>query len=205
MIGSPTVAMPRRALRSALVTVVILLAGPGHALLDAIGPGPRAPAVHPIAPCTADASPPTVMAQWRHPVDAPVVDGFRMPSNPYGPGNRGLEYGTTDGAPVVAVADGTVTFAGSVGRSRFVVVQHRDGLKSTYGYLLDIDVDIAPGRDVVGGQPIATAKAGFHLTARWGDTYLDPLLFMIDGCFFVRLVPVPSGPAGAVSTGIGDR
>ena len=200
MIGSPTFATSQRTLRSTLFTVVILLAGPGHALLDAPGPEPREPVMPPMAPCTADA--PTVLAQWRHPVDAPIVDGFRMPSNPYGPGNRGLEYGTTAGAPVVAVAAGTVTFAGSVGRSRFVVVQHPNGLKSTYGYLHDIDT--APGRDVVGGQPIATAQAGFHLTARRGDTYLDPLLFISDGCFFVRLVPIPSGAAAAAPTGIGD-
>ncbi len=46
------------------------------------------------------------------PVDAPVVDGFRPPPTPYGPGNRGLEYALADVTPVRAAGDGEVIFAG---------------------------------------------------------------------------------------------
>lgn len=138
--------------------------------------------------CTAVAGDP-IGSFWHHPVAAPIVDGFRPPSTPYGPGNRGLEYRTTGGDPVRAVADGVVGFAGPVGRSRFVVIQHPGGLRSTYAYLRGIDVEV--GASVVRGRPIATAESGFHLTARRGAAYLDPLLLMADGCFIVRLVAVP--------------
>ena len=57
----------------------------------------------------ADAAPPPT---YRLPVDAPVVDGFRPPTTPYGPGNRGLEYATVAGTEVRAAAGGRVTFAG---------------------------------------------------------------------------------------------
>lgn len=127
---------------------------------------------------------------WQHPVEAAIVDGFRPPSNPYGPGNRGLEYATTPGEPVSATADGTVTFAGQVGGRLFIVARHRSGLRVTYSYLAQIDVSVDD--PVVRGQPIATADAGMHLTVRDGAHYIDPLPLMADfRCFIVRLVPEP--------------
>src|SRR5213083_2919534 len=56
------------------------------------------------------------------PVDAPLVDLFRPPATPYGPGNRGIDYGTTPGQPVTAAADGEVVFAGRVGTGLHVVL-----------------------------------------------------------------------------------
>ncbi len=139
-----------------------------------------------------DVWPPAVAAEtapepapWQHPVEAPIVDYFRRPSGPYGPGNRGLEYGTSPGQPVVAVADGVVTFAGSVGRNRFVVVAHSPELRSTYAYLDGIDV--AVGDNVRGGQPIATAAHHFHLTARLHNVYVDPLRYLTSS-WSVRLI-----------------
>ena len=40
------------------------------------------------------------------PVDAPVLDPFRLPAGPYGPGNRGIEYDTEPGEIVLAAAGG---------------------------------------------------------------------------------------------------
>ncbi len=114
--------------------------------------------------------------RWRHPVDAPIVDYFRPPSGPYAAGNRGLEYGTRPGQVVVAVASGTVTFAGTVGGDRFVVVSHSPELRSTYAYLATVEV--SAGDAVVAGQRIATAAAHFHLTARLRNRYVDPLGYM---------------------------
>lgn len=130
---------------------------------------------------------------WRRPVDAEIVDGFRPPAHPYGAGNRGLEYATALGDPVSAVASGRVGFAGPVGRSRFVVIHHRSGLRSTYAYLDEIHT--ASGQSVDAGQVIATARSGFHLTARSGPTYIDPRPLMADRCFVVRLVAVPARAA----------
>ncbi len=142
----------------------------------------------PHADGTVDA---TCRAGWRHPVVAAIVDDFRPPSNPYGPGNRGLQYATAIGDAVRAAAAGRVVFAGPVGGSRFVVVEHEPGLKSTYGYLVDHSVE--PGHSVERGQRIAAADVGFHLTVRRHGRYIDPRSLMATACFVVRLVPVPTG------------
>ena len=47
------------------------------------------------APAAAQPAPPA----YTPPVEAAVVDGFRPPTTPFGPGNRGLEYGTEPGTP----------------------------------------------------------------------------------------------------------
>lgn len=129
------------------------------------------------------------VTRWVAPVTAPVTDGWRPPSGPFGPGNRGLEYGTEAGDPVRAVADGVVRFAGPVGRHRFVTVEHRSGLRSTYAYLQTVLVEV--GGVVVAGQLVAEAEPGFHLTARLADRYRDPTPLLAPVCYRTRLVPVP--------------
>src|SRR5262245_2865597 len=62
------------------------------------------------------------------PVRAPVIDPFRTPGCRWCAGNRGIEYGTTPGTLVRASAAGTVTFAGVVAGTRYVVVLHPSGL-----------------------------------------------------------------------------
>jgi hypothetical protein len=135
---------------------------------------------------------------YRPPVDAPVLDPFRAPTTPFGPGNRGLEYGTAPGTPVRAVADGRVTFAGSVAGSLHVTVLHPDGLRTTSSFLSTIDVVV--GQEVHQGDRLGTTAGPFQLSARNGDAYLDPALLFAPGPPRVRLVPfdVPpgSGPGG---------
>jgi murein DD-endopeptidase MepM/ murein hydrolase activator NlpD len=140
-------------------------------------------------------------ALWRQPVDAPIVDFFRPPSNPYGPGNRGLEYRTTPGQAVTAVADGEVVFAGQVGGRMFVVVAHSASLRSTYAFLHRVVV--ARGDQVSQGQLVATAGTGLHLTARVNGRYVDPLPYF-GMRWSVRLVPVEHravGPPSRVALG----
>ncbi|MGH1490931.1 MAG: murein hydrolase activator EnvC family protein [Acidimicrobiales bacterium] len=135
---------------------------------------------------------------WDHPVDAPIVDGFRPPSTPYGPGNLGLEYQTAAGDPVSAATSGMVSFAGQVGGPLYLVVQHESGLRVTYSFLQRIDV--AVGEVLTQGQPVAEANTGFHLTVRDGPTYIDPMPFMADfQCYLVRLVPVPDAPGRVIA------
>jgi len=148
-------------------------------------PGPWQPGVtvsHPVLQHVGDVDTADV---WHHPVDAPIVDFFRPPSGPYGPGNRGLEYGTVSGQSVVAVAAGVVVFSGQVGVNLFVVVAHSPQLRSTYAYLDQILV--SAGDAVVQGQQLATANPGFHLTARFNGRYVDPLRYM-NLRWLVRLV-----------------
>ena len=70
-------------------------------------------------------------AVYSPPVVAPVIDPFRAPTGPYGPGNRGLEYATRAGAPVTAIGAGRVAFAGQVAGRLVVSVEHPDGLRSS--------------------------------------------------------------------------
>jgi len=106
------------------------------------------------------------------PVDAPIADPFRPPAAPYGPGNRGLEYDTAPGDPVVASAAGTVVFAGAVAGALHVTVLHGDGLRTSYSYLADISVTV--GGHVAQGDELGTAGERLHFGARAGDAYLDP-------------------------------
>ena len=123
---------------------------------------------------------------WLVPVEAPIVDPFRPPKTRFSAGNRGLEFGTLGGEVVVAVANGVVTFVGQVGGARFVVVSHPNGLRSTYGYLQATVV--VRGQRVEGGQRVARAATGFHLTARLGDVYVDPALLFAGAEVVLALV-----------------
>ena len=123
---------------------------------------------------------------WRAPVDAPIRDPFRPPDDPYGPGNRGIEFATEPGQPVVAVDRGLIAFAGPVAGSPVVVVDHGGGLRSSYVRLLESSV--AAGVTVTAGERLGLADSGFHLGARTGDRYIDPLELIERRCLVVRLV-----------------
>ncbi len=70
-------------------------------------------------------------------------------------GNWYLDFdGNSAGAPIYAVADGAVVFAGSDYPGRVVIVQHDGGIYSMYGHL-DYDVLIGEGDQVTRGQMIA--------------------------------------------------
>ena len=109
---------------------------------------------------------------YRPPVDAPVLDPFRPPPQPWMPGNRGIEYATVPGTPVRAIGPGTVTFAGLVAGSRIVTVTHPDGLRSSYVGLAQVRVEV--GDRVAAGAVVGLAADRLHLGVRRGRTYLDP-------------------------------
>jgi murein DD-endopeptidase MepM/ murein hydrolase activator NlpD len=127
-----------------------------------------------------------VRVAYGPPVAAPVVDPFRPPPAPWGAGNRGIEYATEPGTPVVAAAAGEVVFAGAVAGSRHVVVLHADGLRTSYSFLAGIAV--RRGRVVRAGEVLGTAGSRVHFGARAGDTYIDPAS-LFAGTAQVWLVP----------------
>lgn len=106
------------------------------------------------------------------PVDGIVVDPFRPPSHPYGPGNRGLEFSTRPGAPFWAASDGVVSFAGQVGGRLHVTVSHPDGLRVSYSGVATVGVD--RGERVRQGQRLGTVSDRLHVGVRRGEIYLDP-------------------------------
>ena len=98
------------------------------------------------------------------PVTAPVADPFREPACPWCPGNRGLTYDVAAGTPVRAAAAGTVTFSGSVAGTFYVVVEHADGLRATYGELAGSHLDA--GDVVVAGAIVGPSAGGLHFGLR---------------------------------------
>lgn len=109
-----------------------------------------------------------------------VIRRFEPPSSPYGPGHRGVDLAGAVGQPVLAVASGTVTFAGSVAGRGVVVVDH-GRVSSTYQ---PVYAFVPVGAPVAAGQPVGFLEvvgshclpdACLHLGARRGATYLDPL------------------------------
>jgi murein DD-endopeptidase MepM/ murein hydrolase activator NlpD len=147
----------------------------------------------------------------RPPVDAPVADGFRAPACPWCPGNRGLEYAVSPGTVVRAAAAGTVTFAGVVAGVRYVVIEHADGHRATYGSLVSSHLRAA--QRVPAGAIVGTTGASFHFGLRRGGTYVDPEPYLGRLVTRPRLVPTdgtPARPAPApslrcVSGGAGQR
>lgn len=196
----------------AVATVVLLLPGArgGHrppapatevqatrAAALAAAPDERTPSA-PRATSAPDPGPhagPVAGVRYEPPVEAPVVDPFRPPANPYGPGNRGIEYATVVGTEVGAAADGVVTFAGFVAGSLFVTVLHADGVRTTASYLASIRV--VAGLRVNRGEVIGIAAARLHISARVGGEYIDPASLWGSGSSHVFLVPLAGGaPTG---------
>ena len=145
-----------------------------------------------VSPVPASAAVAPSIVLYAPPVLAPVVDPFRPPAHIGGSGNRGLEYGNTEGTIVAASASGSVVFAGPVAGRRVITIAHRDGLETTYTGLLEIFV--AEGQWVNQHSAIAVAGPRFHFGALVGSHYLDPQI-LLDASLVParpRLVPPPS-------------
>ena len=127
---------------------------------------------------------------FRPPVDAPVADPFRPPEDPYGPGNRGIEYDTEPGDVVRAAASGTVVFAGAVAGNLHVTVDHGGGLVSSYSYLQRLSVRVGAALDQ--GAVIGVAGERLHFSVRLEGAYTDPAGFIGVRRVRVRLVPLRS-------------
>ncbi|MCC3289981.1 M23 family metallopeptidase [Arthrobacter sp. zg-Y1110] len=122
------------------------------------------------------------------PVDDMVVTSpFGYRDNPLAPGalefHTGTDFGAVTGTPVKAMLGGTVTEAGwhtTGGGGLRVVVDHGDGLQTTYNHLNSIDVSVGQAVDagaVVGGVGSTGNSTGPHLhfeVLRHGD-YEDPM------------------------------
>ncbi|MXW43098.1 MAG: M23 family metallopeptidase [Acidimicrobiia bacterium] len=136
----------------------------------------------------ASAQPHTVLeplvVRYNPPLQAEIVDYFRPPAHIGAPGNRGWEYNPEPGQPVHASAAGEVVFAGVVVGNRFLTLRHLDGLRTTYGYLAQIQV--VEGEMVEAEQLIGTTTGRFFFSVRAGDEYLDPASVLAAGR--VRLV-----------------
>lgn len=130
---------------------------------------------------------PAFTAERRYvaPVQAEIIRGFEPPSNQFGAGHRGIDYGVSPGTSVMAAGAGTVTFAGAVADDRYVTIQHSDGISTTYSSLAGIEV--SEGQRVSQGQVIAASGQGhaggvpvLHYGAKLHGDYIDPLSLLTD-------------------------
>ena len=139
----------------------------------------------------------------RSPLAAPVsvVTGFDPPAQRWLPGHRGVDLAGAPGSPVLAPADGTVTFAGAVGGRPVVSVDHGGGLRTTYE---PVTAEVRAGEVVAAGARIGRLRAGHPgcpavACLHWGvrvasggpsgddDDYVDPLALLADTHRPIRL------------------
>ncbi|HEY2371011.1 MAG TPA: M23 family metallopeptidase [Gaiellaceae bacterium] len=131
------------------------------------------------------------VAAWTWPVRGPVLQTFSFdPAHPYGAGeHRGIAIAAGTGAPVVAPASGTVTFAGTVptnGKSVTIVTPSGLAVSLTHLGSIAVSQSASVGEgDVVGSVgPSGTPELDVpyvHLGIRQASNdqgYLDPLGFL---------------------------
>jgi murein DD-endopeptidase MepM/ murein hydrolase activator NlpD len=118
------------------------------------------------------------------PIPGPISRHFEPPPTPYSAGHRGIDFRAPVGTAVVAAAAGTVSFAGQIGGSLFVSIDHPGGLKTTYSFLSAVLVK--KGQAVSQGQLIARSGPGaagedpnLHFGLRSGTDYLDPEPYLL--------------------------
>nr|WP_051048160.1 M23 family metallopeptidase [Rhodococcus sp. AW25M09] len=108
-----------------------------------------------------------------------VVTPFDRPEQNWLPGHRGVDLAGEAGRSVLAVADGTVVFAGSVAGKPVVSVDHSGGLRSTYE---PVTASVSAGTRVRRGTVLGVLESGhyscsstcLHWGIRRGRDYLDP-------------------------------
>jgi murein DD-endopeptidase MepM/ murein hydrolase activator NlpD len=90
------------------------------------------------------------------PVTGPVSSGYGMRRHPvlgFSRFHRGLDFVAAYGTPIVAAADGVVSFAGwHGGHGQFVQIRHDGGLGTGYGHMARIVA--RPGTQVARGELI---------------------------------------------------
>ncbi|HEY9290088.1 MAG TPA: peptidoglycan DD-metalloendopeptidase family protein [Microlunatus sp.] len=127
----------------------------------------------------------------------PVTRGFDPPAEKWGAGHRGVDLSGSVGAPVLAAAAGTISYAGVLAGRGVVVVDH-GSVRTTYEPVTAV---LPVGTRVSAGQQIGTLDAGhcgqdacLHWGLKQGETYLDPL----------RLAPDQASSGSVGSGGSGE-
>jgi lipoprotein NlpD len=155
----------------------------GGTLNAASSPSPASPEASTVAPvagaaatgATAVGSESSAAANgWIWPVSGPVTGKFDPVRS------KGIEIAAPEDAPIVAVADGTVSYTGSPrDYGNLVILKHGEDLLSVYAHVKTVVVK--EGQAVQRGQVIATAgKSGsgpatVHFEARRNRAPVDPL------------------------------
>jgi len=130
------------------------------------------------------------IAAERIPFDMPVTSGFRFTSGfgqRWGRMHNGTDFAAPIGTPIVAPADGVVTFAGwSSGYGRLVKIQHAFGIETRYAHQSRIRVNV--GQRVSRGERIGdignsgrSTGPHLHYEIRVGGRPVNPMIYIRAG------------------------
>ncbi|MET0698046.1 MAG: peptidoglycan DD-metalloendopeptidase family protein, partial [Mycobacterium sp.] len=106
--------------------------------------------------------------------------GFAPPALAWASGHRGVDLAARPGEAILAAADGTVAFAGSIAGKPAVSIDH-GSVRTTYEPVIST---VSVGDRVARGQVIGVLGSGGHCRGclHWGlredKGYLDPLLLL---------------------------
>lgn len=128
-------------------------------------------------------------APFSMPVNTPVrfTSGFGGRNDPFGRGWRrheGQDLAGAYGSPILATADGVVTYAGwESGYGRLVKIRHEFGIETRYGHLSQIRVDVGDRvsrGDRIGDMGNSGRSTGTHLhyEIRIGGDAINPMTFI---------------------------
>lgn len=153
-----------------------------------------------LVPQSMVAQPASPAGDWSWPLSPrpAVLRAFDPPARPWLSGHRGVDLQAAfDGAPVTSPALGTVSFVGMVVDRPVVVIDHGNGLRSSFE---PVDSTLRPGDAVGRGSALGRELPGhcggtpcIHWGVRRGDEYLNPLAFVMDLRPSILLPPVSPG------------
>ncbi|MES0874226.1 peptidoglycan DD-metalloendopeptidase family protein [Sinimarinibacterium thermocellulolyticum] len=120
--------------------------------------------------------------RWGLPTAGSVIRGFGEG------GNRGIDFGGSDGQPIFAAAPGRVVYSGNAlkGYGELIIIKHDELFLSAYGY--NAQRHVKEGDVVTAGQPIATMGRGpenrpmLHFEIRRSGKPVNP----------AKLLPMPT-------------
>ncbi len=115
---------------------------------------------------------------WVSPSDDHISSTF---GQRWGRLHAGVDFANELGEPIVAVGDGTVTYAGwMAGYGNLVVIDHGNGVETAYGHgseiLVDVGEDTDPGEEVLlTGNTGNSTGPHLHFEVRIDGEQVDPL------------------------------
>jgi lipoprotein NlpD len=155
----------------------------------AIAPLASAPAAAPAAAAVPSPSAPMAASVPPNSVAGGAGTGWIWPvagrvTVPFDPSlSKGIDIAVTDGSPVLAVADGEVSYTGSPrDYGNLVILRHGSELLSVYAH--NKSIGVTQGQQVKRGQTIATAgstsdaPAILHFEVRRKGVPVDPLDYL---------------------------
>ncbi|MCB4208059.1 M23 family metallopeptidase [Arthrobacter sp. UM1] len=129
-------------------------------------------------------SPRAEESRWTWPLSPRprVLRPFRPPPQRWLSGHRGADLAAAQGTAVLSPAPGTVAFAGTVAGRGVIVVDHGEGVRSSFE---PVSTGLPRGEHVERGQELGTVAGATHCAEgylHWGvrveGAYADPLAFL---------------------------